>query len=120
MDAGQRTSLINVVRNVALKEVPGGIIIFVVTSFEGGDGSNFNISIDGPRQKEIFTTGEQPIQSEPSPESKFIQMSKTMVVRLAPIIFKREGIYHIVLRIGGKVIHREPFGVYIISTEEKE
>lgn len=123
-DRQGRVSLINVVRNVALAEVPAAIPqLAIVSSFTGAYGLPYSVAIEGPGKREISRGSDLTVTPESGDDaSKYVQRSTQVVMMWAPAVFEREGVHYIVVRVGGKVIHREPFAVFISprpSPEEK-
>jgi hypothetical protein len=86
----------------------------IVVGFEAKSGQRFSVALEDPNGKILFE-GRDAVAQDDEMYDKFRHTVRTSQVGivLAPIGFNTEGIHHIVLRIGGRVMHREPFGVFV-------
>jgi hypothetical protein len=120
-DKDNRYSYINVVYNVTLDEIPGALIsLFINVGFTGGEGSTYRIAVEDPNKKEVFRSHDQTVRV---PTDELVRSKMRIVnnvgVILKPAVFHSEGTYYVVLRVGGKVIHREPFPVIKIAQSNR-
>ena len=110
-DNTNKWSYINVVQNVALDQIPGAIVsLFVSVGFTGGDGENFSVAIEDPNGSDMFRSKEEKVVAG-SVSHPLMRSSFNATLMMSPAVFLLEGVYHVVLRVSGKEIHREPFGV---------
>lgn len=116
-DKQDRLSLINIFRNVQLDEVPGAIVSFTIaTSFSGAEGKKYSIAIDDPSGEEIFRSDNLPVPRAAASKPRqrpALQTSTQAILQAKPAVFRSEGLYYVVLRVGAEIIHREPFGVFL-------
>jgi hypothetical protein len=114
-DAENRFSFINVINNVRLDRIPGGLAsLFIGVAFTGGVTQRMSIGIEDPKKNELYRVAADRIERPPS---KLAVHSKQryvgqVLVSIRPAIFHSEGVHHVVLRAGDRVIHREPFFVF--------
>ena len=112
IDENKKPTFVNVIRNAALSQLPGMLsTVSLVTNISNAQGKECRISLVDPSGKEVpCTIGIlEPIELR----NKYCIQSSLMGVTLAPAIFFVEGVHHIVIRVEGKIIHREPFGVFL-------
>jgi hypothetical protein len=112
-DAEDRMSYINVIQNILLDEIPGALVsLFIGVAFTGGEGETFSVSVDDSKKKEFFRYPDQtvPPSGDDPVKRKLRRINQSLYV-LRPAVFFSEGTYNVVLRVGGKVIHKEPFNV---------
>lgn len=111
----KRLSMINVIANIRLPKVPAGIqTLGFVCNFIAPVGDKFIVSVEDPKRVALLKTDEAPVEpSDISQQAPHIIKSTNVGLLAGPLIFRSEGIHHIVLRVGGRVIHREPFGVFV-------
>lgn len=108
-------SAIDIIANVELDQIPGTLarlcILVGVTAEEGDD---FSVTIEGPGPRpaktEILKEGS--IRNEGA-KAIDIRRARNLVgyVVIQPIGFTAEGIHHVVVRQGRRIIHKYPFGV---------
>jgi len=113
VDNQNRFSYINIIQNVVLDEIPGALIsLFIGVGFTGAEGQTARISVEDPRKTELFQALEHavPSVSDVSKVGGMKSVSHALLI-LKPAVFQLGGTYNVVLRVGGKVIHREPFTV---------
>ena len=115
--AGQdgRFSFINVIANVRLPKIPYALgSLGIVVSFQASPGDVFDLAVEDPKRKSLFRTGDAIVEDQEMYQ-KFPNMVRATQVGIiaAPMKFTHEGIHHIVLRVSGRVVHREPFGVFV-------
>jgi len=112
-DHDNRFSFINVINNVVLDEIPGGLpALYISVAFEGGEGLGFSVALVEPNKTDLFRTNEIMIESPTDGEkANDLKRVNCGVIRLAPAVFLKEGVHTIVLRVGNKVIHRQTIPV---------
>lgn len=78
------------------------------------EGNGLFITVNGPGGDELDRVELEKASNPPAPKNAYEQrittIAFTSVVRL-PV----EGIYHIILREGSRIVHDRPFGVYLKS-----
>lgn len=113
-----RLSLINVIGSIGLGSIPGTIpSLGIVSSFLASTGDAFSISVEDPKRKPLFKSGDMFVEEHHMHEVMPVAVKSTQTAVLAsPVVFRSEGVHHIVLRVFGRVIHREPFWVYFDPT----
>ncbi len=115
-DRENRPSIIGVVTNVQVPQIPGAVVsLYFVASFKAPAGSKFGLELVGPDRKVIARAEEREIVkpvSGPGP-SPYLQTSTTTMMEAKPALFHAEGIHYLVLRVDGRVVHREPFAVFV-------
>jgi hypothetical protein len=120
VDNQNRFSYINVISKIVLDEIPGALIsLFIGVAFTGAEGQAAKISVEDPKKKELFQALEQTVPNSPEGAvSGGMKPTSHALIVLKPAVFQLEGTYNVVLRVGGKVIHREPFAVLKRKTPE--
>ncbi len=113
VDKDGKTSFINIIQNIILDEFPGALIsLFVGVGFTAAAGQSAKVSIEDPNGKPIFQTSEEVVPSATGgPFPRGFKHVNQVLLLLKPAVFPLEGTYNVVLRVDGKVIHREPFAV---------
>jgi hypothetical protein len=116
VDHADRPSFINEIANVRLESLPGAVpYLNFVTQLSGAEGKTIEISIEDPTKKNLMTAEKTEIQSADKNRiiSKHQISESTTCIIVSPFVFNSEGIHHIVVRVNGKTIHKEPFGVFV-------
>jgi uncharacterized protein DUF6941 len=118
-DKDDRFSFINVIGNIKLNKLPGALsTLAIVSCFRASPGELISISIEDPGRKPLFRTQDEEVKVIPLYRDNPIAIKSTQVaIVLNPAGFHSEGVHHIVLRVGGRVLHREPFGVFVEPRE---
>jgi hypothetical protein len=112
-DANGRFSFINVVDNVRLPSIPGGLVsLNVAVNVTGEVGEEFSITIRDPKSKVLGRVAGQIKESDRVPASRYSQTSTTAILQIQPAVFHVEGVYHVVVKSGTKVLKRKAFGVF--------
>jgi hypothetical protein len=117
IDRAGRVSLINVVRNVALPGIPSVLArLAIVSSFTAPIGARYYLTIEDPAKHELARSDEQEVGREEGDEaSRYVQRSTQVMMIASPAVFHRDGVHAVVLKVNGKSVHREPFGVFVAT-----
>lgn len=120
-DVDGRISFINIINNVTLDGIPGALTnLCIGVGFTGGEGQTFSVCLEDPKKKKIFRSDETPVPSPSSvPSNERMRSVTNAVFVIGPAVFPVEGTYHVVFRVGNKVIHREPIPVVSVATTEE-
>jgi hypothetical protein len=114
-DVSGKLSFINVFQNVELEQTPGILAhMFVAVNLVGDPGDTYQISLDPPGKNPPLTPSpvEETVGELVGEARQYQQASTYTIFGIGAVLFVVPGVYHITLRSKGKVIHRQPFGVY--------
>jgi hypothetical protein len=114
IDIHQKQSFIGNFHNIQVPSLPAVLpSYYIVSAFSGGSGEHLRISFEDPDGETIATFFDQLIG-----DMNFLGDKKAsvgvVVQPLQNVRFKEEGIHHVVLRQGDRVVHRQPFGVVVV------
>jgi hypothetical protein len=83
----------------------------VVVALDADPGEVVTVTVEAPGKRPSLLQLEGPAARTPVPRKRFIQAAYQMVVEANPAIFPVPGVYHVVVRHGGRVLDRYAFGV---------
>ena len=107
-----KLSLINIFQNIELAQFPGGMSRFsFVVGLDAEPGETVEITIEPPGKKPALLTMPHEVQGERRHQGRFHQGQFQLVGEVLQAVFLTPGVYHIVVRSGGRIVDRYPFGV---------
>ena len=115
LDKADRPSIIGAIRNLVFDVLPGDVPrLAILVSFTASPGQKYFVAIEDPRRKELVRFDDQDVLS-PSAHADgratHMIFETYFVANVQNARFETEGIHHVVVRVGGRTIRREPFGV---------
>jgi hypothetical protein len=115
-------SIINALMNLIIETIPSVVTVVLVVIFRAEDGANFSVRIEGPdvNNRETTDVANETVSLAGVEHRSEFELSVTVSKQLIQALhLKTEGIHYIVLREGDKVIHKEPFGVFLAKKGKK-
>ena len=119
-DESGKLSLINIFDNIQIEQFPGGLArMYLVVVLDADPGETVEVSVEGPRKNSVVAQMECPVEGDPRPRKEFQQRLFQLVAEVRGAIFHTPGVYQVVVRSGGRVLDRHPFGVVQATRPEE-
>jgi hypothetical protein len=113
-------TVVRVLRNLGFPQLPGIVAqLGVLVGFSGPEGETYSVSIEDPKRRQIAHLGRGECKPGTGVQGRNPIVQTVFVCNVQNATFQTEGVHHIVLRVGDRVVHRDPFGVIVAQPQER-